>query len=404
MKQVGKGNEMKRFLKFFGILLILGITVSQFQNCTPIKFNSATNDSSSSLASAEVIVPASPSANGAGQKLRLKNCEDSGCLETGNQKLFFTDVVGRLLSAQIVAQTSDSLAQVRVVDERSIRSAIVQIRLLETGYAALNPDSTEKPWLCVDSTAADNAGDIIDSKLNCLSAVLMTGTNQRSQKTSDLNFKSTVASLNFMVSRTTVFKTMNLSSFGTSTELFSNFFIGGFAGFGAKQFVVYDALGMSEGLTISSYQPLVIGIGNPAGLGINLVLRDSEGRMASLDIKTKNADGVAIPLDVTNNVFLGHRIGFTGPVIPSSHPYLCFDHSMEPLSIIRVPVANGQLREALNCFASPRYSILENYGPTPTSSGFVPVHNNKLTFRQMNMSYLAADDQQYLAKPIFSGP
>ena len=387
----------------FRVVIVLGIVATVFQNCAPIKFSSSPGESSASQASVDSFGSAQQPVNQT-SKLELKSCGDSSCLETGNQKLFFTDLVGRLLSAEIIEQTSNFRAKVKLVDERSMRSAVVHVRLLDSGYAALSADNLEKPWLCLDSTGTDNAGDLINSNLNCLSAVVMAGTKQRSQKTSELNFKSTVASLPFVASKTVAFKTMNLSSFGVYQELFSNFFISGFAGFGTKQLVVHDALGFSEGVTISSYMPLVIGIGSPAGVGLNLVLMDSEGRMASLDLKTKDGNGLSLPLDATSNFFIGNQIGFTGNIKPSRHPYLCFDHNREPLAIVSVAAANGQQRQALNCFASPRYTILDNYGSNPVASGVIPIHNNKLDFSQINTAAMAIDEQKHLEYPILAGP
>lgn len=163
---------MKRRNEFGLAIIVTSIVFAAvFQNCSKASFNGG-SDSNKNASASDNSSAASSSSPGGGSPLaaasaKLKVCDDSLCVDSGDQKIYFNNSIGVTLKITINKIISNSAIVVTVSNEfnpAAIRKTNVRLDLKSNGYVFMTHEDPNKPWLCLDPQ--QSSGSTIGGNIN----------------------------------------------------------------------------------------------------------------------------------------------------------------------------------------------------------------------------------------------
>lgn len=335
-----------------GLLSFVFLFSAFFQNCSKASFKPAVESSSSSESNSSPQPETSEnSSNSVASKISV--CDDGSCVDTGEQKIYFNNLIGVSLKVSLSKKISDKIVVVllsNLYNVSAVRKSLVKLELKKNGYVFLTHEDINKPWLCLDSNQSANS--TIGGSINCSSQVIMTGTKQKVVEVAQTYRPLTETE------RVPGQIALNNNCPAESCLFLPN---------SNLKFVINDLAGSSSGMKIESALKM------PSDGRYKLIVKDMEGRGITF-LVADPASGFEIHKHVT---LFDQR----------DHGYLCHEPKSDGLAIIKK--TSG---DAVNCFSSVRYNIL-NASNGVIVSGSIPF----LNVNQMpaNASLWAIGDDRY---------
>ena len=146
---------------------ILITSFAFFQNCTQTKFGSDTSTTSASSVDPTANSPtennpiSNPPVDESTNAVRkISVCQSQSCVETAEQRVFFTNQIGVSLKVKEVSRLSEKDVVVNVqnyLNGNPGRHMNVRLTLAKNGYVFARFVDGEKRHLCLDHTKAEDA-------------------------------------------------------------------------------------------------------------------------------------------------------------------------------------------------------------------------------------------------------